>query len=237
VTLAATRAGHRRPRRRAQAASSGCLGVTWMVALISFRVVMRLEKLHLDCASSAPSHHGSTQQCPLLHGKLEIVCRDLRRLRLDDPGPAIISPSRRLLPIIATSPEPMATARLEQMVTLIPRRLAEQTLRAAAAAPSGPAAASESGTVTVTGPGPPAASSQALRVRLAAAHWQTGPPSLVSRPGSRSAAPSLTPSPSHGRASDSEPRRLLASGWRPHSRDGNTLELEIAHATQVPLRL
>ena len=39
--------------------------------------------------------------------------------------PAVISPSR-LVPIIATSPEPMATARLGQMVTLSLRRLAEQ---------------------------------------------------------------------------------------------------------------
>jgi hypothetical protein len=29
----------------------------------------RVEKLHLDCASSAPSHHGSTQQWALLHRK------------------------------------------------------------------------------------------------------------------------------------------------------------------------
>ena len=80
---------------------------------------MRIEKLHLDCASSAPSHHGSTQQCPLLHRKDYLQGSEI---------PAVISPSR-LVPIIATSPEPMATARLGQMVTLSPRRLAEQPLR------------------------------------------------------------------------------------------------------------
>jgi hypothetical protein len=51
--------------------------------------------------------------------------------RLPSPrGLTVISPSR-LVPIIATSPEPMATARLGQMVTLSPRRLAEQPLRRA----------------------------------------------------------------------------------------------------------
>jgi hypothetical protein len=35
----------------------------------SCRRTLRLEKLHLDCASSAPSHHESTQQWPLLHRK------------------------------------------------------------------------------------------------------------------------------------------------------------------------
>jgi hypothetical protein len=42
--------------------------------------------------------------------------------------PAVISPSR-LVPIIATSLEPMVTARLGQMVTLSPRRLAEQPFK------------------------------------------------------------------------------------------------------------
>jgi hypothetical protein len=42
--------------------------------------------------------------------------------------PAVISPSR-LVPILSTCPEPMVTARLGQMVTLSPRRLAEQPLR------------------------------------------------------------------------------------------------------------
>jgi hypothetical protein len=53
--------------------------------------------------------------------------------RLPSPrGVTVKSPSRRrLVPIIATSPEPMATARLGQMVTLSPRRLAEQPLRRA----------------------------------------------------------------------------------------------------------
>ena len=41
--------------------------------------------------------------------------------------PAVKSPS--LVPIMSTSPEPMVTARLGQMVTLSPRRLAEQPLR------------------------------------------------------------------------------------------------------------
>jgi hypothetical protein len=42
------------------------------------------------------------------------------------------------VPIIAaTSPEPMATARLGQMVTLSPRRLAEQPLRGVLAGPPG----------------------------------------------------------------------------------------------------
>jgi hypothetical protein len=80
---------------------------------------MRLEKLHLDCASSAPYHHRSTRQCPLLHRKDYLQGSEIL---------AIISPSR-LVPIIATSPEPMATAQLGQMVTLSPRRLAEQPLR------------------------------------------------------------------------------------------------------------
>jgi hypothetical protein len=84
---------------------------------------MRLEKLHLDCASSAPAHHGSTQQWPLLHRKDYLQGSEIR---------AVISQSR-LVPIIATSPEPMATARLGQMVTLGPRRLAEQPLRSVAA--------------------------------------------------------------------------------------------------------
>jgi hypothetical protein len=79
---------------------------------------LRLEKLHLDCASSAPSQHGSTQQWPLLHRKDYLQGSEI---------PAI-SPSR-LVPIIATSPEPMATAPLGQMVTLSPCRLAEQPLR------------------------------------------------------------------------------------------------------------
>jgi hypothetical protein len=80
---------------------------------------MSLEKLHLDCASSAPSHHGSTQLWPLLHRKDYLQGSEI---------PAIISPSR-LMPIISTSPEPMVTARLGQVVTLSPRRLAEQPLR------------------------------------------------------------------------------------------------------------
>jgi hypothetical protein len=65
---------------------------------------MRLEKLHLDCASPAPSHHGSTHQWPLLHRKDYLQGSEI---------PGVISPSR-LVPIIiaATSPEPMATARL-----------------------------------------------------------------------------------------------------------------------------
>jgi hypothetical protein len=68
---------------------------------------MRLEKLHLDCASSAPSHHGlgSTQQWPLLHRE--------DYLRQGSEILAVISP----------------TARLGQMVTISPRRLAEQPLR------------------------------------------------------------------------------------------------------------
>ena len=86
---------------------------------------MRIEKLHLDCASSAPSHHGSTQQWPLLHRKDYLQGSEI---------PAVISPSR-LVPIIATGPEPMATARLGQMVTVSPRRLAEQPLRWPMAAP------------------------------------------------------------------------------------------------------
>jgi hypothetical protein len=58
---------------------------------------MRLEKLHLDCqcASSAPSQHGSTQQWPLLLRKDYLQGSEI---------PAVISPSR-LVPIIATSPE------------------------------------------------------------------------------------------------------------------------------------
>jgi hypothetical protein len=68
-------------------------------------------------SSSAPSHHGSTQQWPLLHRK------DYQGSEM----PAVISPSR-LVPNISTGPEPMVTARLGlgQMVTLSPRRLAEQ---------------------------------------------------------------------------------------------------------------
>jgi hypothetical protein len=66
---------------------------------------MRLEKLHLDCASSAPSHHGSTQQWPLLHRKDYLQGTEI---------PTAISPSR-LVPI--------------KIVTLSPRRLAEQPLR------------------------------------------------------------------------------------------------------------
>ena len=31
---------------------------------------MKIEKLHLDCASSAPSHHGSTQQWLFSNGKI-----------------------------------------------------------------------------------------------------------------------------------------------------------------------
>ena len=77
---------------------------------------MRLEKLHLDCASSAPSHHGSTPQWPLLHRKDYLQGSEI---------PTFISPSRLVPIIIATSPEPMATP----MVTLSPRRLAEQPLR------------------------------------------------------------------------------------------------------------
>jgi hypothetical protein len=51
--------------------------------------------------------------------------------------PVVISPSR-LAPIISTSPDPMATARLGQMVTLSPRRLAEhwQPLRGQRPSPS-----------------------------------------------------------------------------------------------------
>jgi hypothetical protein len=45
----------------------------------------------------------------------------MRSLRLKPPS--------RLVPIISTSPETMVTARLGQMVTLSPRRLAEQPLR------------------------------------------------------------------------------------------------------------
>jgi hypothetical protein len=69
---------------------------------------MRLEKLHLHCATLAPSHHGSTQQWPLLHREDYLHVSEI---------PAVISPSR-LVPIISTSPEPMVTARLGQMVTL-----------------------------------------------------------------------------------------------------------------------
>jgi hypothetical protein len=65
------------------------------------------------------SHHGCTQQGPLLHRKDYLQGFEI---------PAVISPSQ-LVPIIATSPEPMAAARLGQMVTLSPRRLAEQPLR------------------------------------------------------------------------------------------------------------
>jgi hypothetical protein len=61
---------------------------------------MRLEKLHLDCASSAPSQHGSTQQWPLLHRKDYLQGSEI---------PAVISPSR--------------------LVPISPRRLAEQPLR------------------------------------------------------------------------------------------------------------
>jgi hypothetical protein len=59
------------------------------------------------------------------------------------------------VPIIATSPEPMAAARLGQMVTLSPRRLAEQPLRARAASSRpayslGTVSDSESGSRTLT---------------------------------------------------------------------------------------
>jgi hypothetical protein len=68
------------------------------------------------------------------------------------PGPGTARQARARpgglpVPIIATSPEPMATARLGQMVTLSgPRRLAEQPLRrrsrtVLAAAEPGPASA------------------------------------------------------------------------------------------------
>jgi hypothetical protein len=85
----------------------------------------RLEKLHLDCASSAHSHYGNTQQWPLLHRKDCLQGSEI---------PAVILSPSRLVPIIAASParEPMATARLGQMVTLRPPasrcqcRLAEQ---------------------------------------------------------------------------------------------------------------
>ena len=64
----------------------------------------------------------------------------------DSEIPAVISesPSRlRVVPIISTSPEPMVTARLEQMATLSPRRLAEQPfkLRFVTLARAGPGAA------------------------------------------------------------------------------------------------
>jgi hypothetical protein len=36
------------------------------------------EKLHLDCASSAPSNHGSTQQWPLLHSRKDYLQGFLR---------------------------------------------------------------------------------------------------------------------------------------------------------------
>jgi hypothetical protein len=83
-------------------------------------------KMRLDRASSAPSHHRSTQQCPLLHRKDYLQGSEI---------PAVISPartdhSRLVLIILATSLEPMATARLGQMVTLSSRRLAEQPLLA-----------------------------------------------------------------------------------------------------------
>jgi hypothetical protein len=87
----------------------------------------RLEKLHLDCASSAHSHYGNTQQWPLLHRKDCLQGSEI---------PAVILSPSRLVPIIAASParEPMATARLGQMVTLSPRRLVEhwQPLRESA---------------------------------------------------------------------------------------------------------
>jgi hypothetical protein len=47
--------------------------------------LVETRKLHLDCASSAPSHHGSTQQWPLLHRKDNLQGSEI---------PAVISPSR-----------------------------------------------------------------------------------------------------------------------------------------------
>jgi hypothetical protein len=78
---------------------------------------MRIGMLHLDCASSAPSNHRSTQQWPLLHREDYLQ------------GSEIPDYINKAVLIISTSQEPMVTARLGQMVTLSPRRLLEQQLR------------------------------------------------------------------------------------------------------------
>jgi hypothetical protein len=86
----------------------------------------RIEKLQLDCATlaRAPSHHGSTQQWPLLHREDYLQGSEIL---------AVISPSRLRvgvqIQVTSTSPDPMMTVRLGQMAALSPRRLAEQPLR------------------------------------------------------------------------------------------------------------